>query len=1343
MKRETTSSLCVLSLALILIGYLLSTTATVSKLFPENVPFANAISGLLSALYVLCLLAGFVLAIIGLTTYSSKTPPYIQGKTQAIWTLVLSGSVVSLGVVSIFSKPLSSNRQTTNFSTEEIVNESLNFRFKPPGRPWTALNAKSYNPDASIMYRRARPAAIYINVSERVGLDRGFTNEMLVELSQSNVLSNEGEFDFEDMAPQEVNGIQYSVFRTTAKNYNNQPGTTHFVHWVAARNGFCTQHIFYLAKDDAEGLAKTAAEFVSRFRPYDPKFALQSLRPPIEPTVQKSNGFSIDLSGSEWGEYEGKADDYPDANFAAMRGNYMSTGITSFDLGDLNPDIDVLASGCANASFGLKHPSKTKRRKEIEQGPAKGIELEFSGEGDAASNTYLFRVLRSGSRAWFLTAWGDRSYENLRDDLESTLDAYEIFDPVNESGDMSSLVVSDEATKALAKIFNQVGLSYYNRDAYRSARPYFETAFELAPTNGQYFENIIDSMKQRREEKEALSLLEKYLPKFPSNPNLLIYKAYFLVELERPEEAAEAYQAAFENGEDGIDQLLDYVNVLVDLEKQEFGIEELKKFRENHPGAGNEVERWEAELLTQLDRYDEAIELLGNIHDKFPSDVWVIRDLTRAQVDAENYSDALAVLEEAEAEGFENSQLLLQKGRAKLNLDSYREAKEIFEEALDLDPDNDVLLDYLDHASAMLGKGNISLIKTPIEPVPLPSEVAQKVAELDGAHFEELDEKFGAVQKTRSYGIYFKVGEPEKRTLRASVKICDSNGLDDYSTLRFYFDPLTESIYINDVWVEDEDGKEVARGSVDDYFIVDENDDDLATTDKIVHVPVPGLEVGRTLHYSYTRKDFAPAEEFDFLSYAMSSEYPNTGRILYVTGDARKIETDRTSDISLLPLERGIGFYSEKPPVQRYESYQPWTETFIPWVWMNQKGTDWKKLGAEYLDKLTDVLETNDKVAAKQAKAAIGEAKTDAEKAFTAADYVSTLLTYQGIEFGERGLIPNTIGNIVGNRYGDCKDHSLLIKRILDSAGVEAHLALVSTGAPVKEGFPSLDQFNHMIVYVPGLPGSPFVDGTADHFPAGYLPPEQMVGEKALVLDPSDIRLETIHPAKTPNRIVSRRTVTVGKADFHRADVEETLILTGFPAVWMRNFFFFNQAPDYKSKLASMLRHFGSPRIESISLENLKDLRKPFSMTVRYSVPRINSKQANRLRFEPPAVWEHYFLELHNNGDRHNPFETLKKMDFESECAIHYPNDWESETDINEIYSFKSDDEFTEWTMNSESPNAGTAVLKSRCQQKTGKFDAARFDDFTDSRNLGLNSWDKALVFLLSGETTDTETGDR
>nr|WP_294792776.1 DUF3857 domain-containing protein [uncultured Mucilaginibacter sp.] len=73
---------------------------------------------------------------------------------------------------------------------------------------------------------------------------------------------------------------------------------------------------------------------------------------------------------------------------------------------------------------------------------------------------------------------------------------------------------------------------------------------------------------------------------------------------------------------------------------------------------------------------------------------------------------------------------------------------------------------------------------------------------------------------------------------------------------------------------------------------------------------------------------------------------------------------------------------------------------------------------------------------------------------------------YMGVEIGEYSHRANDPEKVYNQRYGDCKDKSLLLVSILNAAGIEANMALISTYAGIKtdQYLPSPSVFNHAVV---------------------------------------------------------------------------------------------------------------------------------------------------------------------------------------------------------------------------------------------------------------------------------------
>ena len=71
-----------------------------------------------------------------------------------------------------------------------------------------------------------------------------------------------------------------------------------------------------------------------------------------------------------------------------------------------------------------------------------------------------------------------------------------------------------------------------------------------------------------------------------------------------------------------------------------------------------------------------------------------------------------------------------------------------------------------------------------------------------------------------------------------------------------------------------------------------------------------------------------------------------------------------------------------------------------------------------------------------------------AEQASAALQWVQNEIRYYSVSLGESSHRPHAPAEVLRNRYGDCKDKSFLLMRILQSLGIPARAVLASLGAP-------------------------------------------------------------------------------------------------------------------------------------------------------------------------------------------------------------------------------------------------------------------------------------------------------
>ncbi|HEX4080828.1 MAG TPA: transglutaminase-like domain-containing protein [Rhizomicrobium sp.] len=162
-------------------------------------------------------------------------------------------------------------------------------------------------------------------------------------------------------------------------------------------------------------------------------------------------------------------------------------------------------------------------------------------------------------------------------------------------------------------------------------------------------------------------------------------------------------------------------------------------------------------------------------------------------------------------------------------------------------------------------------------------------------------------------------------------------------------------------------------------------------------------------------------------------------------------------------------------------------------------------------------------------------------------DWVSANISYVDIVLGAGGFTPHAAADVLALRYGDCKDHVMLLEALLAARGIPSNPALLAAGgAYVLAGVPSPFYFNHLITYVPEF--RLFLDSTAHYAPFGVLPFAD--ADRPVVLVPSGTISAT--PNATADQTTGRATVTVKFDADGTANGESRMTLTGAGAINQR-----------------------------------------------------------------------------------------------------------------------------------------------------------------------------------------------
>ncbi len=188
-------------------------------------------------------------------------------------------------------------------------------------------------------------------------------------------------------------------------------------------------------------------------------------------------------------------------------------------------------------------------------------------------------------------------------------------------------------------------------------------------------------------------------------------------------------------------------------------------------------------------------------------------------------------------------------------------------------------------------------------------------------------------------------------------------------------------------------------------------------------------------------------------------------------------------------------------------------------------------------------------------------------------NWVSRNIRYVNVVLGIGGVEPHSANTILTNRYGDCKDHVVLLTALLAARGIPAEMVIINYGnAYALSDVVNGAQHNHMISYLPEF--ELYLDTTAEALPFGSLDFEES-GKQVLHLGSTGPVRRTTPLLTQQDVISSLRTTASLRAD---GTIIGTSVTTasGTEALALRNRSKTFQAGGTKSVI-ERLRNIGEP----------------------------------------------------------------------------------------------------------------------------------------------------------------------
>lgn len=1312
LRNEGTNSKCALSLLSLFLTWIIGATwVRVSRFFFEE----QVVMAGLGVVAILGFLVATISAVMGLIARRRATPRP-RGFWMAATSLLLIGfflSTIYATQVARQSRRLAADRASSNNERGRLQTfEDLNFTYAAPAK-WTSVIPSQVNEEASVAFVRTDPVCFFIVIAER--FEEPIDSAWLASISEANLKGIGAAVRVSEHEACAIGGMAGYRFAT---ELTLEGAPFIYQHGAVAKNGFAYQLIAWGAAEYGRSeLADRFDDLVLGFRLIDPD---ASCRKPVEPEPPYESelyGFRVEVP-------EGLASlDDPsqlreEAEFAAESATGESfLVVMAAVIGDQAAELDHVGHsmlqelGWAPGEEGVIEVDRGKL-----DAPNRGEYVEYlrrESDGAGAEGLYRLRVIYSDGGVYLITGYSADAGEEGQADTQRLMSSFRL--PVNPPTLDRIASASKYRRERQAFIVGRLGVAEYEAGLLERAVGHCELAARCEPTHATLVENLANIGSELLGPDGALERLERVVDVSSARRDVRLVHARLLAQTSRSEEAIPALAAI--PGPLSDDDLLTLCNLAVDSERYDEALGALDVALTARGSVT--LRRWRGVMASRAGRHAEAVKRLGELVSKHPEDADLCVALAEAHESAEQPGLGVVVCEQFATRKGGNASVLAVMGRLQLEAEDYRGAKATLTKTLDLDPRDESSRQLLKYVSGLLGRGENQRVRDPLDPVEVPPEITERLAEGPGVDAAQaLAEKTGSAYLSRVVSYAYRRGETRRVTERRRLCVASQRGVEKHSTITVGFDPLVERVFVNRLVVTDASGTAVAEADVEDFYVLDANDSGYDSYDQRLVAPVPGLKPGRLVEFTFTRESLGSADDFGYEHEYLSATDPVLLAAVSVVGSVDTLDARHSQALRTEAEDNALVWIAERPERIAYEPFQPGIDAYAPWVRLADRGRDWATLGDEYLDRLAEVLTEDDMTQqwGKELVAGLADKRSIIRQLSQA---VQEELTYQAQEFGVRGVIPNRVARIRRASSGDCKDHAVLLYHLLRTAGVESHLALVSTEDLVEEGLPALDQFDHMVVAVPNQDstegGWELVDPTnkyADPIIAGAMAAESRT---ALVLQPDESRLVRVSPLDADSgKIRCDRVVRVEPNGLGATlQIVETVRLAPVAAMPIRASLRGGNAAEQRETLWRFIGEGSIGSLKRASVKGLEDLHEPLELRCEYDLEKAwDAMPSNPGKFvgELPTHWAGLYFSADAVEDRKTPFRLKSPLEYRGLTRLQAPDGFQS-GGADGVRS-SGDEKAFRWRIEGRIERDGDLLFAARLTRKTGTFPADEYDRF-------------------------------
>lgn len=513
---------------------------------------------------------------------------------------------------------------------------------------------------------------------------------------------------------------------------------------------------------------------------------------------------------------------------------------------------------------------------------------------------------------------------------------------------------------------------------------------------------------------------------------------------------------------------------------------------------------------------------------------------------------------------------------------------------------------------------------------------------------------------------------------RLVTKITDNAGIQSASNISANYDPLYQKLIFHSIKII-RDNKEINKLFPDHFQVIrrETNAENYLYDGSLSAIlNMADVRNGDIIDCSYTIKGFNPIHKGKYSESFILNDYVPIGKI-NVSINTKNNLNYKTYNTTLQPKITAQNGYTnfnwmvEAPESSIYENNTPPSKIVMPTVIVSNYST-WKEVVKWANDIFTqpETLSTNIR---KKLQEINTNYKTQGEKIKAILNFVQNDIRYLGLEYGIGSYKPNSPNKVFEQRYGDCKDKSLLMVKMLKSINIEAYPMLVNTlmKSTITNLPPSPSFFNHCVVKViDNKKRELYYDPTLVKQGGTYKNTHFPNYEYGLVVKKNNAVFDTI-TSSSNNKIITKSEYIIKEIN-GSATLKLTTTYTNVEADQMRSFFENNGKKNIQKEYENYYASF-HPKIKMVDPPTAHDyiLRNEFEVTQSYSIDSIWKPMELKpgfisIDFTPFGLQDALYIPQ-NIENRKNDIALAYPVSREHLTNITLPSAWLIETDYDMI----------------------------------------------------------------------------